>query len=288
MTNIIFQWGGAEVALGMDESGDGCSVVLLPALSSISTRNEMLPLFDRLSSEFHVATVDWPGFGDLPRPRADWSPEILSRFLDWFLDELIATPCRIVAAGHAAAYALHAAARRPGLIERLALIAPTWRGPLPTMMGGQRPWFSRVRAAIDNPVVGPLLYRLNVSRPVLDSMARRHVYSRAGWLAGERLAAKLEVTGAPGARHGSVRFVSGALDRIESRDSFLDLARGAHAPILVVYGAETPPRSRAEIEALAALPNVRLERLPIGKLAIHEELPDEVAAAIAPFLRGND
>ena len=214
MTNIIFQWDGAEVALGMDEAGAGRSVVLLPALSSISTRYEMLPLLDRLSSEFHVATVDWPGFGDLPRPRADWSPEILSRFLDWFLDELIATPCRIVAAGHAAAYALYAAARRPGMVERLALIAPTWRGPLPTMMGGQRPWFSRVRAAIDNPVVGPLLYRLNVSRPVLDSMARRHVYSRAGWLAGEHLASKLEVTGAPGARHvGPLRLRGARSDR---------------------------------------------------------------------------
>ncbi len=287
MTNITFQCDGAEVVLGMDEAGEGRSVALLPALSSISTRNEMMPLFDRLSSEFRVATVDWPGFGNLPRPRADWSPEILSRFLDWFLNEAIAAPCQIVAAGHAAAYALQAAARRPGMIERLVLIAPTWRGPLPTMMGGQRPWFSRVRAAIDNPVAGPLLYRLNVSRPVLDRMARRHVYSSADWLAGERLAAKLEVTGAPGARHASVRFVSGALDRVDSREAFLDLARRAGAPILVVYGAETPPRSLAEIEALAALPNVRLERLPIGKLAIHEELPDEVAAAIMPFLRGD-
>jgi len=41
----------------MDEAGNGSSVVLLPALSSISTREEMLPLLDRLSSQFRVSTV---------------------------------------------------------------------------------------------------------------------------------------------------------------------------------------------------------------------------------------
>jgi hypothetical protein len=65
----------------MDEAGSGPSVVFLPALSSISTRAEMRPLFDRLASEYQVSTVDWPGFGDLLRPRADWSPEMLSAFL---------------------------------------------------------------------------------------------------------------------------------------------------------------------------------------------------------------
>src|ERR1700744_915912 len=118
------------------------------------------------------------------------------------------------------------------------------------MMGGQRPWVARVRAAIDNPVTGPLLYRLNVSRPVIDRMARRHVYSRADWLTGDRLAQKLGRTRAPRARHSAVRFVSGALDRVDSRAAFLELARRADAPILVVYGGETPPRSLADMGAL--------------------------------------
>ena len=152
------------------------------------------------------------------------------------------------------------------------------------MVDGQRPWFSRVRAAVDHPLGGPLLYRLNVSGPVIDRMVREHVYSDASWLAGERLFAKRAVTRAPGARHGSVRFVTGALDRIDSRAAFLELARRVRVPILVVYGAETPRRSLAEIEALAEVAHVRLERLPRGKLAVHEEFPDAVAALVAPFL----
>jgi len=66
---IQCKWGDAAITLGMDEAGSGSSVVLLPALSSISTRGEMRPLFDRLASSFRVSMVDWPGFGDLARPR---------------------------------------------------------------------------------------------------------------------------------------------------------------------------------------------------------------------------
>jgi pimeloyl-ACP methyl ester carboxylesterase len=92
------------------------------------------------------------------------------------------------------------------------------------------------------------------------------------------------VTEAPGARFASVRFVSGRLDPLKSRDEFLALARQA-AAILLIYGAETPPRSRAEMEALASLPQVRTVRLPRGKLAFYEEFPDATAEAVEGFLQ---
>jgi pimeloyl-ACP methyl ester carboxylesterase len=282
---IRWKWENSEVTLGMDEAGNGRSVVLLPALSSISTREEMLPLLDRLSSQFRVSAVDWPGFGDLARPRENWSPDILSAFLEWFLREIVSPPHIIIAAGHAATYALHQAVYCPDTVKRLVLIAPTWRGPLPTMMDGERPWFAHVRAAIDRPIIGPLLYRLNVSRFVVSRMARGHVYSDPGWLTGDRLARKLAITRAEGGRYGSVRFVTGALDRVDNRVAFLKLARRANVPVLVIYGANTPPKSRAEIDALRDVPNVRLNQLSAGKLAIYEELPDAVASAIQPFLR---
>jgi pimeloyl-ACP methyl ester carboxylesterase len=202
--------------------------------------------------------------------------EVLSAFLNWFLSDVVPPPHAVVAAGHAASYALYQAVYRPGTINRLVLIAPTWRGPLPTMMGGQRPWFARIRAAVDLPGLGPLLDRLNVSKLVVARMAREHVYDDRSWLSGDSLAAKLAVTRAPGARHASVRFVSGGLDRVESRAAFLDLAQRVNVPILVVFGDQTPARSCAEIEALADLPNVHAKRLTEGKLAIHEEFTEAV------------
>lgn len=283
---IRWQFAGAEVTLGMDEAGDGPSVVLLPSLSSISTRAEMRPLFERLAPLFRVTSVDWPGFGDLARARVDWSPQMLSAFLNWFLSGIVRPPHAVVAAGHAATYALHQHTHYPATISRLVLIAPTWRGPLPTMMGGQRAWFARIRSALDNPVFGPLLYRVNVSRLVVARMAREHVYENSDYLSADRMAAKLAVTRAQGARHGSVRFVSGALDRVDSRAAFLDLARRADGAALVIYGEQTPPKSRAEMEALAELPNLRVARLARGKLSVHEEFPDAVARVALPFLHG--
>jgi len=58
------------------------------------------------------------------------------------------------------------------------------------------------------------------------------------------------------------------------------------APVLLLYGAETPPRSRAEMEALATVPGIRSIVLPRGKLSVHEEFPDAVFEAVDPFLRG--
>jgi pimeloyl-ACP methyl ester carboxylesterase len=272
------------IPLGMDQAGAGPSVVLLPALSSISTRAEMRPLFDQLASDFRVTTVDWPGFGDLPRPRVDWSPDALAAFLNWFMSDVTPESRIVVAAGHAATYALQQAVSRPETIERLVLVAPTWRGPLPTMFNAYRPWFGYVQNAIDLPLLGPLLYRLNVSRWVVTKMTREHVYSEPRWLSGERLAGKLAVTRAHGARHASVRFVTGGLDRVTSRIEFHSLVVRAAKPTLVVYGEETPKRSLTEIEMLAGLPKVQMKQLRKGKLSIHEEFPQAVASVIRPFL----
>ena len=115
-------------------------------------------------------------------------------------------------------------------------------------------------------------------------MAAGHVYADAAWLHGQRLRDKLAVTRPPGARFASVRFVAGKLDPLATRSEFLDLARRSPVRILMVYGAQTPSRSRAEMEALASVPSIRSAKLPLGKLSVHEEFPDLVAEAIEPFL----
>jgi hypothetical protein len=78
--------------------------------------------------------------------------------------------------------------------------------------------------------------------------------------------------------------VTGRLDPLASREAFLDLARRVSASVLLVYGAQTPPKSRAEMEALAGVAGVRSGKLAHGKLSVHEEFPDATMDAIAPFL----
>ena len=99
-------------------------------------------------------------------------------FLAYLLNEIVPRPFATIAAGHAAAYCLDAAAARPGSTGRLCLIAPTWRGPLPTMMGRKHPMFAKISRMVDWPVVGELLYRLNVNRFTVRKMALGHVCAK--------------------------------------------------------------------------------------------------------------
>jgi hypothetical protein len=284
---IVWTWGGNTIRVGLDRSGAGPGILLLPALSSISTRREMRPLQERLACQFATTSVDWPGFGDWPKPRVDWRPDAYAAFLKYVVTGIVSKPFATIAAGHAACYALAQGAAVPGSTGRLCLIEPTWRGPLPTMMGRRHAALGRIVRAFDHQVLGPLLYTLNVNRFVVRAMARGHVYSNPNWLTGSRLAEKLAVTRAAGARHASVRFVAGELDVVRSRAEFLALAERIADTVLLVFAAETPPKSKAEMEALATLPNVRSARVASGKLAVHEECPDDVANAIGHFMRSD-
>ena len=281
--HINWSWRGKSIVVGIDTRGEGPTILMLPALSSISTRCEMRPLAEKLASSFTTIAVDWPGFGDRPRPALAWEPDAYWTFLRRILQE-IPKPAATIAAGHAAGYLLAQAAEHPGSVGKLCLVAPTWRGPLPTMMGGRRAIFRFISILVDLPVIGSALYRLNVNRPMIRMMGRGHVYADPAWLDQNRLAEKLAVTNAPGARHASFRFVAGELDPMSTRELFLATARRITDPILVVYGAATPARSKTEMELLRNLPHVQSRELPIGKLAVHEEFPDLVADPIRFFL----
>jgi pimeloyl-ACP methyl ester carboxylesterase len=283
-SRVEWEWRGQTIEVGRETRGRGPAVLMLPALSSISTRAEMRPLANALTDTATTTSIDWPGFGNLPRPPVAWEPEAYRAFLAFVLTT-IGTPFATIAAGHAAGYLISHAAAHPGSAGRLCLVAPTWRGPLPTMMGGRRAAFRAVARLVDLPAIGAALYRLNVNSPMIRMMTRGHVYAEPDWLAGPRLTEKLGVTNAPGARHASFRFVAGELDPMPTRESFLAAARGVVDPTLVIYGAHTPRRSRAEMEALAALPGIASTVLPDGKLAVHEEFPALVANALRPFLR---
>jgi pimeloyl-ACP methyl ester carboxylesterase len=282
---VNWSWRGKTIRLGSTEGGSGRIILLLPAFSSISTRHEMRPLQERLAREYSTFCIDWPGFGNEARPQIDWTPEVYAAFLSFLFTSVVRQPHAIIAAGHAAGYVLKHAASTPQVTPRLVLIAPTWRGPLPTMMGGHRPFFNRLCRLVDSPIIGPLIYWLNVNPLVVRRMGAGHVYADRDYLVGERLSEKLAVVRAGGARFASVRFVTGRLDPLASREEFLKCAQRAMAPILVIYGSETPQRSRAEIEALAAHPGISSVRLPRGKLSVHEEFADATVEAIAPFLR---
>lgn len=287
-TRFNWRWKGREIAVGADRVGNGPTLVMLPALSSISTRREMRPLQERLAASFATVAIDWPGFGVHPKPYVDWQPAVYQAFLATLLNEVAPDAFGIVAAGHAAGYLLKHVANFRCTLERLVLLSPTWRGPLPTMTGRHRTAFREIARAFDPPILGDALYALNVNRLVVGMMARGHVYADARWLSRIRMEEKLAVTRAPGARHASVRFVTGCLDPFDSREAQMVAAQCSDIPTLLVFSAAAPRKSRLEMEALAGLSNVRTVRLAKGKLSFYEEFPEETAAVVAPFLAGHD
>jgi pimeloyl-ACP methyl ester carboxylesterase len=285
-----FQWAyeGAPAEQSFDVIGAGISAVLLPALSSISSRTEMHPLAESLADAFSCHIPDWPGFGSESRyPGAPTlTPVLLRCFLQAFVERELGSPAVAIAAGHSAAYVIALAAEQPERFSHIVLVAPTWRGPLPTAMGNhRRSLYGRVRRLVETPIVGPALFRLNMSTPVIRKMMHAHVYAEPLFVSPERLAAKMAVTRRRGARFATAAFVTGGLDLVQEREDFLKLFGEPNLPpVLALTGASTPRKSRVDMDALAGHTGICSEVIP-GALAADEEYPQAVADAVRRFVR---
>jgi pimeloyl-ACP methyl ester carboxylesterase len=280
-----WHWQGQSLTIAYETIGSGAPILLLPSFSTVSSRTEMSGLAKLLSPKFQVTSLDFPGFGDSSRSKLDYSPPLYRQFLaDFVRDIYLGSPVTIIAAGHAAGYALNLAASLPNSVAKLVLVAPTWRGPLPTMARGQKPWLKGVRELIRTPILGQFLYQLNTTPSFLAFMYRRHVYANASTLTPEVLKQKRQLTQQPGARFGAAAFVTGGLDPYLDRATAIEHLQSLTIPVFVAIGESSPPKSKAEMHAFADVTHVTSFALP-GTLGLHEEYPDELVAQVLPFLR---
>lgn len=262
--------------------GEGTPVLLLPAISSVSSRAEMRGLAEALADQFQVVAVDLPGFGESDRPKLDYRPALYHAFLRDFVQTLT-QPIVAIAAGHSATYLMELVQQQPATFIYAILAAPTWRGPLPTMIGGKRGWFKLVRQVVGLPVLGQMLYGLNVLPPFLRWMMGRHVFGDRAHITRQLIREKWRTTQEPGARFASVAFVTGALDPIQNRQAFTDYFQPLPIPAVIVIGEQTPPKSREEMEFVVHFTSVQVYRMP-GALGLHEEYASEFIDGVRPFL----
>jgi pimeloyl-ACP methyl ester carboxylesterase len=272
-------WQGQTVRVTYEISGSGQPLLLLPAFSTVSSRTEVAEVASLLADKYQSIALDWPGFGDSDRPRLNYAPDLYQQFLQDFLRDCCTQPVTLLAAGHSAGYALRAIQHQPSACQRLILVAPTWRGPLPTMLKGQRPWFQLLRDLVRTPILGQFLYQLNTSKGFLRMMYGRHVYANPASITAELIDRKQRIAQQPGARFGPVAFVTGGLDPVIDRASFHQLFQGLNLPILVLIGADSPPKSLNEMQGMAELPGVTSQIIP-GTLGMSEESAASVATAI--------
>jgi pimeloyl-ACP methyl ester carboxylesterase len=278
-----WNWKGKPVTTVYEVLGEGKPILLLPSLSTVSSRVEMRGLAEQLAHKYQVFVLDWIGFGESSRPAIAFTPALLGACLRDFMRAMFQEPIVVIAAGHAAGYVMDMAQRQPIPWKWVILVAPTWRGPFPTMMGNRR-WMYRILQRIINlPILGQFLYSLNTKPGFLRFMYRRHVFVEEKNLTPDFIQHKWKITQSKGARFGPAAFVTGGLDLVKKREEWFNWFQPLSVPVMIVIGDNMPPKSRQEVEILAHFSSVQVHRMP-GSLGLHEEYPKQLAEGILPFL----
>ncbi|MCU0552056.1 MAG: alpha/beta hydrolase [Leptolyngbya sp. Prado105] len=277
-----WSWKGKAMTLAYEVMGEGKPILLLPALSSVSSRGEMRGLAEQLARSYQVYTIDWIGFGDSSRPAVPYTPALYESCLRNFVQEMFPEPVVVIAAGHAAGYVMELAQRQPPW-DWAVLVCPTWRGPLPTAMGEHRWAYRILQKLVGLPLIGQVLYFLNTTRGFLAMMYRRHVFADQRNITPELIQQKQKLTKVKRSRFASAAFVTGELDRAKSREDWLSWFQPLPLPVMMVIGENMPAKSRQEVEVLAHFSGVQVYRMP-GSLGLHEEYPEQLAAGILAFL----
>ncbi|BBD59414.1 hypothetical protein NIES2109_21980 [Nostoc sp. HK-01] len=277
-----FEWNQKRYAIAYDTIGQGKPVLLLPAFSTVSSRSEMNGIAEGIANRYQAITLDWLGFGESDRPAVNYQPALLQQMLEAFVQQTFSEPVAVIAAGHTAGYVLQLAQQQPQACSGIVLVAPTWRGPLPTM-GVPKPLAAAVRQLVRFPIAGQALYQANTTKGFLRLMYGRHVYADQSRLTPEFIEQKQQITRQSGARFAPAAFVTGGLDPVSDRQEFITLLRSSPVPVLVILAEQAPPYSKQEMAAMAALPDIQSLTLP-GTLGMYEEYATEVTEAVLPFL----
>ncbi|EGJ33708.1 MULTISPECIES: alpha/beta hydrolase [Moorena] len=278
-----WNWQDKQYQVVYETIGAGNPVLLLPAFSTVSSRTEMKGIANLLATNYHVTVLDWLGFGESQCPPVDYNPVLFQQLLADFVNSVFNNNSIIViAAGHASGYALKFTQDNPDSISKLILVAPTWKGPL-RVMGLPDGVRNGVKNLVRSPWLGQSLYYLNTTPSFLRLMYKRHVYVDETKLTPEFIAQKHKITSKDGGRYAPAAFVTGAIDPVANREEFLQLLDSVPMPLLMILAENAPPKSKAEMIAMAELGQVQTVRLA-GTLGISEEYHEAVTAVIEDFI----
>jgi len=283
-TKNVYTWNflDQQYQIVYETIGAGKPILLLPAFSTVSSRTEMKGIANLLATEYRVTVLDWLGLGESDCPPVDYNPELFQQLLADFIEYNFNSPIILIAAGHASGYALKFTQDNPDIISKLVLIAPTWQGPL-RVMGLPDSVRNGVNNLVRSPVIGQGLYYLNTTPSFLLFMYKRHVYVDESKLTPEFIDRKHKITSKKGGRYAPAAFVTGAIDPVMNREEFLQLLESVSIPVLIILAENAPPKSKAGMEAMAKLEQVKTVRLK-GTLGLYEEYPEAAGEAIQNFL----
>jgi pimeloyl-ACP methyl ester carboxylesterase len=270
------------------ELGAGPPIVLLHALGPGYDSRQWGPAAEALASHFRVLAPDLPGWGRSAAVEP-W-PELYLAGLAELLVAVVREPAVLVAAGHAAAFAVSLAAELPDQIRTLALVAPAGRfagaaGAAwvagPTGAAGRLPAGQLVADLLEVPLLRVSALDALTSRAALAHHLRRHAYA-----APERVDAALiehhyRVSHLPEHRQALAAYWRGELDL----PTVANLSR-LRMPVWIGWGAASPAAEPAHAAAAASSlpPGSRIEILHGSRELPHAEQPLAFSHALTRFI----
>jgi pimeloyl-ACP methyl ester carboxylesterase len=255
-------------------------LVLLHSINAAASAIEMRPLFERYRGRRPLYVLDLPGFGHSDRSRRRYTPQLYAATIIEFLEAAVGRPADVVALSLTAEFAAMAALRRPELIRRLVLLAPTGLEERPSALrtAHRTGRSGRIRRVLSVPGLAQPLFDLLVSRAsirfFLALQFARELPDpdliRYAWASAHR----------PGARHAPIAFLSGELFPPGIRET---VYRRLTQPVLVLH-------DRSANTSFGGLPGLVRERenweaVRVGpaKDLLHWERPAEVVAEMDQF-----
>lgn len=153
--------------------GDAPPLVLLHALGPGYDSQQWRAAAEALAGQYAVYVPDLPGWGRSPAPKGHAAaPHLYVAALEDFLTEVVREPAVVVAAGHAAPYAVRVAVENPRAVRALGLVCPVG------LTGADsKPASSFVSRLLGLPVLKETVLDLLTGRSSLEHHLRREVYA---------------------------------------------------------------------------------------------------------------
>ena len=260
--------------------GRGEPLVLIHGVYAGASSYEFRRVFSQLAEHHRVYAFDLLGFGLSDRPRLVYTPDLYVALIQDFVRQVVGGmdhPVQVIASTLGAAFTIRAAAERPDLFERLALIQPTGIQDLASDPESNSHVFWR--SILRSPLLGQTMYNAIASRPGIRFFLRT-TYANTADVSDDMIDYYYTQAHQRNARFAPASFISGALDTPVDEE-YMRLTM----PILLLWGKNARFTPLEHARAFRQLnPRTDLRVFDCGSLP-QDELPDEFVRVVETWLR---
>ena len=260
----IYRWKHGHIFYKVLGAVDAPPLLLLHTPEVGASAYEMRGILELLAPHYRVYAPDLLGFGLSDRPRIDYSSDTYISLCRDFLVDVVTQPATIVASRVSCNYAVTVAATSPHLCERLVLISPV-------ALYDDDQKSALIASLLEAAVIKSLLYPLLSTRFALYYVLARQHPLKAETDLDHFYAATHQL----GAEHAPMALLAGKLT-YNAAEQFEKLQQ----PTLIIWGAYHLHDSQRIASKQGVSEHARIVLLQNAGLAVHEEHPGEVVAAI--------